>query len=293
MIRGKKIGIVGAGSIAEALIQGLIEGGVIAPEYIYVSNRSRKERLEELATRFGIHPVKERAIFHQMDILILAMKPKDAEEALLPLRPYLHAGQLILSVIAAAPFSYLLQLLGRNLPIIRAMPNTSSAVRLSATALAKGPSVREEDAEDAEEIFRAIGTVTWVKEEELDAVTALSGSGPAFIYYMVEAMEAAGIEIGLSKEATRELVLQTLLGAAHMLIETGEEPEVLRHKIMSPGGTTIAGLEKMKELHFSEAVQGGIISAWKRSIEIRQSLEEKEKEWLLKAGDLRKGASGI
>lgn len=277
MIREKRIGIVGAGSIAEAIIQGLTEGGVLSPAQIFVSNRTRKERLTELANRYGIEAITDHSSFGAMDILILAMKPKDVEEALLPIAPFLAEGQLLLSVVAAAPFAYLLERLGRKLPIIRAMPNTSSAVGLSATALAKGPYCSEMDVEDAEEIFRAIGSVTWVKEEELDAVTALSGSGPAFIYFMVEAMEEAGLQMGLGREAVRHLTLQTLLGSAHMLTDTGEEPSVLRQKIMSPAGTTIAGLEAMKELRFTEAVKEGIFAAWRRSMEIRESFTETNK----------------
>ncbi|WP_028986386.1 pyrroline-5-carboxylate reductase [Thermicanus aegyptius] len=280
MVRQKKIGMIGAGSMAEALIQGLVKEGKVSPRQIHVTNRSRKERLKELSDRYGIEPVTDNSVLKEMDILILAIKPKDAAEALFPIKAYLHRKQLMISMMAGVSMDYLLRLVGFRLPIIRTMPNTSSAIGLSATAIAVGPHCSQENVEDAEEIFKAIGSVTWVKEEDLDAVTALSGSGPAYIYYLVEAMEQAGIEVGLSPQISRELTLKTLLGAAHMLIETGEEPSILRTKIMSPGGTTVAGIEFLNQSKFQEAVKGAVLSAWKRSLEIRNSFEKKKEEVL-------------
>ena len=148
------------------------------------------------------------------------------------------------------------------------MPNTSCTIGLSATALCAGRWSKQEDMEAARYLFSAIGSTVIVEEEAMDSVTALSGSGPAYIYFMVEALEQAGVEAGLSKEISRELTLQTLLGAAHMLMETREEPAELRRRVTSPGGTTMAGLEELKRRQFDEAVKSAVLRAKSRSREL-------------------------
>ncbi|MGG3883062.1 pyrroline-5-carboxylate reductase [Brevibacillus panacihumi] len=264
-----QIGFLGAGSIVEAMLAGIIKKGLVSPNHILVSNRNNQERLDQLARAFSVQVTQDKhALVQTCDILILAIKPKDAAEALMELRGAVRPGQLVISVIAGVATSLIEEWLGVECSIIRTMPNTSSAIGLSATGLACNRFVTEAQLQLATRLFEAIGTVYTVAEEELDIVTGLSGSGPAYIYYLVEAMVGAGTKAGLSRETSRQLTLQTLLGAAHMLLDTSEEPALLRQKVTSPGGTTQAGLEVLEAYQFQEAVSSAILRATERSREL-------------------------
>lgn len=264
-----QIGFLGAGSIVEAMLSGIIKKGLVSPKQILVSNRNNQERLDQLARAFSVQVTQDKhALVQSCDILILAIKPKDAAEALMELRGAVRPGQLVISVIAGVATSLIEEWLGVECSIIRTMPNTSSAIGLSATGLACNRFVTDAQLQLATRLFEAIGTVYTVAEEELDIVTGLSGSGPAYIYYLVEAMVGAGTKAGLSRETARQLTLQTLLGAAHMLLDTSEEPALLRQKVTSPGGTTQAGLEVLESYQFQEAVSSAILRATERSREL-------------------------
>ncbi|NRR04257.1 pyrroline-5-carboxylate reductase [Brevibacillus sp. RS1.1] len=264
-----RIGFLGAGSIVEAMLSGIGKKGLLPSERISVTNRNNMERLEQLANDYGVTVTQDKFdVVRSSDILILAIKPKDAAEALLDLRGVVRSDQLIISVIAGVSTSLIGEWLGAECPIIRTMPNTSSAVGLSATGLCANPFVQKEHRELATKLFEAIGTVYEVAEEELDIITGLSGSGPAYIYYLVEAMMGAGAKAGLDREMARQLTLQTVIGAAHMLLDTREEPSILRQKVTSPGGTTQAGLEVLEAYQFQEAVTVAILRAAERSREM-------------------------
>jgi pyrroline-5-carboxylate reductase len=208
----------------------------------------------------------------QADIVILAVKPKDVLEALSEWRSRLGREQLFISVVAGISTETITQALGGRIAVVRAMPNTSCAVGLSATALCGGNGVAEGQLSMAERIFKSIGSVIRVDEGAMDAVTGLSGSGPAYFYYMVEALQAAGVQAGLSAETARQLTVQTLLGAAHMLVETGKEAGQLRHEVTSPGGTTMAGLEILRQCEVAEAMKRAVLRAKERSIEMGANL---------------------
>jgi len=264
-----QIGFLGAGSIVEAMLSGIIKKGLVSPKQILVSNRNNQERLDQLTRAFSVQVTQDKhALVQSCDILILAMKPKDAAEALMELHGAVRPGQLVISVIAGVATSLIEEWLGVECSIIRTMPNTSSAIGLSATGLACNRFVTEAQLQLATRLFESIGTVFTVAEEELDIVTGLSGSGPAYIYYLVEAMVGAGTKAGLPRETARQLTLQTLLGAAHMLLDTSEEPALLRKKVTSPGGTTQAGLEVLESYQFQEAVSSAILRATERSREL-------------------------
>lgn len=273
MLQNQTICFLGAGSMAEAMIAGMLNKGVLQSENITITNRSNQERLHYLESRYRVRPITEKKeAVPAADILILAMKPKDVDVALDEIKGLLREDQLIISVLAGISTSYIVEKLSRPVPVIRTMPNTSSAVGLSATALTGGHHSLPQHLEKATIIFESIGTVCVVEEEQIDAVTGLSGSGPAYIYYLVEAMEAAGKEAGLHPDIARQLTIQTLLGAAHMLQETKEDPSILRERVTSPGGTTMAGLEILKSLHFQESVRAAIHRAAERSRELGQIL---------------------
>ncbi|MGN7469483.1 pyrroline-5-carboxylate reductase [Brevibacillus sp. SAFN-007a] len=264
-----QIGFLGAGSIVEAMLSGILKKGLTAADRIFVTNRTNTERLEQLTAAYGVNvSTDKQAVARASDILILAIKPKDASEALQALRGAVSPHQLIISVVAGVSTSQINEWLGVDCPIIRTMPNTSSAVGLSATGLCANPFVRPEQLAVATRLFEAIGTVHEVTEDELDIITGLSGSGPAYIYYLVEAMMGAGAAAGLDREMARQLTLQTVIGAAHMLLETRAEPALLRKQVTSPGGTTQAGLEVLESYQFQKAVTAAILRATERAREM-------------------------
>lgn len=227
----KQMVFLGAGSIVEAMLSGILKKKLLSPERITVTNRNNLERLDLLARTYGVNvDANKMNVIGSADILILAMKPKDAPEALRELCGSVHPGQLVISVIAGVSTALIGEWLGVDCPIVRTMPNTSSAVGLSATGLAANRFVTEDQLALATRLFEAIGSVYAVAEEEMDIVTGLSGSGPAYIYYLVEAMMGAGAIAGLSREMARQLTLQTVIGAAQMLLDTHEDPALLRKK---------------------------------------------------------------
>lgn len=269
MLQGKKIGFLGAGSLAEALIRGLISGGVVSPEQLIVTNRSNRDRLETLAHRYGVTAaIRKQDLVAAADILVVLCKPKDVADLLQEIGPFTRAGQVLLSVAAGVGTGVLAAGLTPGVQIVRAMPNTSCQVGESATAIALGPGAGDEARLLSRAILGAVGRVVEVPELQLDAVTGLSGSGPAYIYLMIEAMVEAGLGVGLPEEVARELAVQTLKGAAHMLTETGEDPALLRKKVTSPGGTTMAGLEVLQEAGFRQALVNAVARATQRSREL-------------------------
>lgn len=270
-----RVGFLGAGSITEAMLTGICKQNLLDSEHIYVTNHQDEGRLHCLHERFGIQPVRDKEVLISCcDTVILAMKPKDAQEACTSLRGMIRRDQLVISVIAGVSTDLISSWLGVECPIIRTMPNTCSTIGLSATGIAAGRYANEQHMGIANHLFSALGTVFTVPESDLDIVTGLSGSGPAYIYYLVEAMEGAGAKAGLSAEMSRQLTVQTLLGAAHMLQLTQEEPAVLRRKVTSPGGTTQAGLEVLESFRFQEAVTSAILRATERARELRAQYEK-------------------
>ncbi|WP_126428524.1 pyrroline-5-carboxylate reductase [Brevibacillus marinus] len=267
-----RIGFLGAGSIVEAMLSGIVQKKLLAAERIAVTNRSDQQRLAHLSRQYGVEALTDKLLLvRQSDILILAVKPKDAQEACQSLQGHIRPDQLVISLIAGVSTACIANWLGVNCPIIRTMPNTSSAVGHSVTGIAGGRHSDESHLEMALKLFAAIGSVYVVPEEDLDILTGLTGSGPAYIYYLVEAMEKAGIKAGLAPEMARKLTVQTLLGAAQMLLHSSEEPAVLRRKVTSPGGTTQAGLEVLESYQFQEAVISAVLRAAERSRELGEA----------------------
>jgi pyrroline-5-carboxylate reductase len=274
MLTQKKICFIGAGAMAEAVVAGMLNNRIVKPGQIAITNRDDRFRLDELVYNFGVFADaehREKSI-QEADILVLAMKPKDVAEALASIRHLTTSEQLVISVVAGISTDFITELLDHSAPIIRTMPNTSAVVGRSATGMCAGKTADDEHIAMAREIFEAIGMVVFTEEAKLDAVTGLSGSGPAYVYYLVESMLAGGVDAGLEVEEARKLILQTLIGAAEMLLETGEEPSVLREKVTSPNGTTQAGLDVLRSYHFEEAVRSCIQGATKRSKELGQQL---------------------
>lgn len=275
----QNISFLGAGSIAEAIIGGLLHANVVKGEQITVSNRSNETRLQELHNKYGVkgtHNKKE--LLTNTNILFLAMKPKDVAEALTPFKEDIHNNLLIISLLAGVSTHSIRNLLQKDVPIIRAMPNTSAAILKSATAISSSKHATKEHIQTAIALFETIGLVSVVEEEEMHAVTALSGSGPAYIYYVVEAMEEAAKKIGLKEDVAKSLILQTMIGAAEMLKASEKHPSILRKEITSPGGTTEAGIEVLQEHQFQQALISCITQAAQQSHNLGKTLEQLTKE---------------
>ncbi|QCJ43368.1 pyrroline-5-carboxylate reductase [Bacillus sp. S3] len=270
----KKIAIVGAGSMAEALISGILENGLIDRKNIWVTNNSNANRLKGLNDRYGIRSTYDlHTLFDNADIVMLAMKPKDADSAIAKIREHLTEQMLVVSVLAGVSMNTIETLARKSLSIARAMPNTSAAVGKSATAIAINSRVTDVQLESAEQLFSTVGLARFVEEEQLDAVTGLSGSGPAYIYYLIEAMENSAAGIGLEKEMAQELIVQTLIGAAEMVKNSSKSPEQLRREVTSPGGTTEAGVKILEEHGVQQAFISCIQAATAQSKKMGNALD--------------------
>lgn len=265
------LGFIGAGSMAQAMVSGLVGGGFLAPRRVWAVNRQDDARLAELA-RWGAHTTRDKAeVCRRSELIVLAVKPKDAEQVLGELRPHLTADHVLLSLMAGIPTAYIESLLDEGARVVRAMPNTSSAVRESATAISAGRHASPEDMAVVAALLGAVGQVLIVDEEALAAVTALSGSGPAYVYLLLESLIQAGEAAGLEREVARRLVLQTVYGSAKMVRETERDPAELRQKVSSPGGTTVAALSVLEESGFRESLIRAVARAKERSVELGQA----------------------
>ncbi|GGH24067.1 pyrroline-5-carboxylate reductase [Paenibacillus segetis] len=268
----------GAGSMAEAIVKGLIAREVARPEQISMLNRSNQERLNELTEKYGVITANledvKRELLTSASIIVLAMKPKDAGAALKELGPLLQEKQLIVSVIAGLSIDTIQALLGFKAPVARTMPNTSSSIGLGATGIAFSKETTAEQTNQVLSMFEAVGTVSVIPEARMEILTGVSGSGPAYIYYMMEAMMAAGIEGGLTPEQARELTVQTVRGAASMMIETGEDPAKLRADITSPNGSTQAALEVLAAGNFTATVKAAVHRCAERSQEMGEAVKK-------------------
>lgn len=240
-----KIAILGTGNMGRALLKGLLASDVPANQ-IYVTTR-RPETRAGLAEEFGVCAVEtNEAAAAQADVVLLAVKPQKMLEVAVEIGACCN-DKLLVSVAAGITLAQLQSALGPTAQVIRAMPNTPCLIEEGATALAASTQVSEEDLQLTEALFAALGQVLRVDEEHMDAVTGLSGSGPAYVFLMIEAFADAGVKVGLSREIAQKLAVQTLRGAATMLQRTGQHPGQLKDMVTSPGGTAIAGLHKLEE----------------------------------------------
>lgn len=262
MLAERRLFFLGAGAISEAIIKGLLAANIVPAANITICNRRNAARIVELTGRYGVVAGGDRrAGIAASDIVVLTVKPFDVVQALDEAAGAFAERQLLVSVAAGVATAAIEARLPVGVPVIRAMPNTSSFVQESATALCRGTWASEQHLAAARALFAAIGTVTVVDEAAMDAVTGLSGTGPAYIYYVAEALLNAGIAVGLGEATSRELLLQTLHGAAKMLRETGKHPAELRQQVTSPNGTTMAGIAVLD----ARAVQESFLEAVERA----------------------------
>ncbi|WP_026700118.1 pyrroline-5-carboxylate reductase [Salibacterium aidingense] len=266
MIEDHHIAFIGAGSMAASIIGGLLAEERITAANITATNHSNTQRLTQLEEEYGIRTVSSTAdAVKEADIIVLAVKPKHMKEAAAAIKPELTEDKLVMSVLAGIKTSYIEEQLDFPVPVIRAMPNTSAQVGESATALSKGTHAVLHHLDLASSLFSAIGTVTVFEENHLDAVTGISGSGPAYFYYFVEAMEQAAAEAGLPEEEAHALIIQTIYGAASRLRKSNQSPRSLYNEVMSPGGTTEAAFQVLEKHHIQELFQESIQTAISQS----------------------------
>ena len=263
MIQGT-IGFLGYGNMGAAILMGLIEAGQTTGKHAVVFDPSpaRCTEAAQLGAELVDSPVELAA---RADILLLAVKPQTMEEALAPVRGVLRPDALVISIAAGIPIARLRAMLGDGARIIRVMPNTPALVGAGAAGIAPGPGCTAADTQVARAIFESIGAAEIVKEEDMDAVTAVSGSGPAYFFHMVECLAAAGAAAGLDEELAARLAAQTLLGAGLLLKSSGESAACLRERVTSKGGTTEAALNTLHERDFADAVRAAGAAAAARS----------------------------
>ncbi|MBM7703696.1 pyrroline-5-carboxylate reductase [Metabacillus iocasae] len=275
MLKNKTVAFLGAGSMAEAMISGMVQAEKVPANQIIVTNRSNAERLNELETKYGIKGMKrEDLVFEDVDVFILAMKPKDIDVALHSIKTHLQPHQLLLSVLAGISTSYMEDHLAQGQQVIRVMPNTSSMMGESATAMSPGQYTAMDNVMIAKDLLTCIGEVYTIDEEKMDIFTGIAGSGPAYFYYLMEHIERAGAEEGLDPEMARQIGAQTILGAAKMIMEQDETPAQLRENVTSPNGTTAAGLDALAKFGGGEAITQAVKGASKRSKEISSQLQK-------------------
>ena len=268
----KTIGFVGAGSMAEALLRGLLREGHCAPEQVGGSG-PRAERMEELAKAYGIFTsIDNRALVARSQIVVLSVKPQILRSVLDEISAAMRDDALVVSIAAGVPIRAIEARLRPGSRVVRAMPNTPALVHAAATAIARGGHATQADLNDAKRIFDAVGITVALDESQLDAITGLSGSGPAYVMLILEAMSDAGVKVGLSRRTAQLLSAQTLLGSAKLLLETNKHPGALKDMVTSPGGTAITGLHTLEHGGLRTTIIDAVESATKRSHELGQEM---------------------
>lgn len=266
-VQEDRLAFVGGGQMAEALIGGVLSANIYGPERIYAADPDTR-RLDHLKQTYGIRTgVSNREAGSWGGMVVLAVKPQVLDEVLREIGGEVkHA--LVVSIVAGAPIRRLTEACGPQTRVIRAMPNTPAMVHEGMTALAIGPGVQEQDTARVRRVFESVGRVVPVEERLMDAVTGLSGSGPAYVFLAIEALADGGVKMGLPREIAGLLAAQTVLGAARMVLQTGQHPARLKDQVASPGGTTIAGLHRLEQGGLRATLIDAIEAATKRSQEL-------------------------
>lgn len=268
MIPSPKIVFLGAGNMAEALIAGIVKGKLAEPGFLLATDIS-PSRLDVLKSRYHLQ-VGARNLDAVLwaDVIILCVKPQVMDEVLGEIQSGLSEKQLVISVAAGISIKGIQAIIGDTIPLVRVMPNTPAVIQEGVTAVAGCQGLSSEHLSFAQRLFEAVGKVVVVEESLMDAVTGLSGSGPAYVYLAIEALIDGGVRVGLPRNVAHILAVQTVLGAAKMVRETGEHPAVLKDRVTSPGGTTIAGLQRLEEGGLRATLIEAVEAATHRSREL-------------------------
>jgi pyrroline-5-carboxylate reductase len=271
----RKIGMLGAGNMAGALIRGLLASGQVTPDQIRASD-VRRERLAELEAEYGI---KTHADNHELadwaNLIVLAVKPQGIDRVLSQLGDAFRPGTLIVSIAAGVPLRALEQRLPESVRVVRAMPNTASIALAGATGIAPGSRATEDDLAVTRKLFDATGRSVVLDETLIDAVTGLSGSGPAYVMLIIEALADGGVKVGLHRDTALLLAAQTVYGSAKLLLDTGEHPGRLKDMVTSPGGTAIAGLHTLESGGLRRTLIDAVDTATRRAQELGEIMAQK------------------
>jgi pyrroline-5-carboxylate reductase len=273
-MRDQTVGFLGAGNMAGALIKGLLGAKALTPDRIWASDVN-PERLELLAKAHGIHTTLDNhALVKAASVLVLATKPQALDKVLDAIGADVR-DQLVISICAGVPIEALEARLAKGARVVRSMPNTAVIVDAGATAIAPGTHATEADLATARSLFEAVGKVVTLEEALLDAVTGLSGSGPAYIMLMIEALADGGVKVGLHRDTALLLAAQTVYGSAKLQLETGEHPGRLKDMVTSPGGTAIAGLHTLEAGGLRRTLIDAVEAATERSAELGAQMSER------------------
>lgn len=269
MFENKRIGFIGAGNMATALIKGILKANLVTSDFVSASDVDI-EKLDSLKNEYGINVIfkDNEKLVAESDIVILAVKPQIFDKILKEISSKLDKSKLVISIAAGISTEYIENVVEKELKIIRAMPNIPALILEGATAIAPGSHADEDDVRIGYKIFDAIGKVVVVDESQMDAVTGLSGSGPAYVFMIIEALSDAGVKMGLSRNVAMKLAAQTVMGAAKLQIETGMHPGRLKDMVTSPGGTAIAGIHTLEQGGLRTTLINAVESATMRSIEL-------------------------
>ncbi|MBI3551812.1 MAG: pyrroline-5-carboxylate reductase [Elusimicrobia bacterium] len=268
MLNNKKIAVIGAGNMGKALIGGMLSAKLTPPKNI-VASRRNEEALKELRRRWSIHAIADnKKAVKGADIVILAVKPQLAQAVLAEIAPVVDKKQLIISIMAGLTTTTINKKLKKSCPVVRAMPNTPCLVDAGATAICAGAHATDKDLAAAEAIFKSVGKVVTLPETSLDAVTGLSGSGPVYIFMVIEAMIDGGVKMGIPRPIAAQLAAQTVFGAAKLVLETGRHPAILKDEVTTPGGCAINAIHILENKGLRSVLIDAIVTATNRSQEL-------------------------
>ncbi|MGC8624019.1 MAG: pyrroline-5-carboxylate reductase [Phycisphaerae bacterium] len=267
-VKNYKLGFIGGGNMAEAIARGCMRAGIFKPAEIFVADPA-SDRRELLTRQLGLAAAIDSAeVAAKSESILLAVKPQKIEEALQQIKPALDNSTVIISIVAAVSTGFIEQQLGATVRVVRVMPNTPVLVAVGASGICRGHAATDADMRFAMSIFGACGVVTEVPESLMDAVTSLSGSGPAYVFYLAEAMAAAGVGMGLSPAAAELLAKQTMIGAGRLLEQSPDSLAELRRKVTSPGGFTEAAINSMASQQFATIIARALAAAVQRGAEL-------------------------
>ncbi|MFA5834228.1 MAG: pyrroline-5-carboxylate reductase [Bacteroidota bacterium] len=270
----KTIAIIGAGNMGTALIRGILNAKLTSAKKIYASG-TRIEKLEKLSAEYGINvTTNNKDAAKHADIVVLCIKASVIRSVLEEMHKVLHKGQLVISIAAGVTTESMEKIIGKNMPVIRCMPNIASTVGLGSTAISFGRYVHSAQHDVAIKIFEAVGDVVVVGEQHLDAVTGLSGSGPAYIYMVIEALIDGGVKMGLPRDISTKLAIQTVLGSAKLVKESNVHPAILRDQVTTPGGTTINAIHELESHGLRSMLIDAVATATRRSKELSELINK-------------------
>ena len=264
-MENEKIGFIGIGNMGEALLRGIVDSGLMSPDHI-VAHDIDTAKLYNLVDKLGIKSLESNtALVKESDIVLLALKPDVIKNVLTEISAELHHPKWCISIAAGIAISTIESQLPEGTPVVRVMPNTPAMVREGMSAISPGKYAKDGHIDKVKKIFQSVGKTVIIHEKLMDAVTALSGSGPAFVFLMIESLTDAGVQLGLTRADAFIMAAQTFLGSSKMVLETGEHPAILKNRVTSPGGTTAAGLYELEKGSIRADIINAVTAAAYRS----------------------------